>query len=212
MKKMKKALLVILIVEYSLAILAQIFGLFSELVEAFTPIFLLSVSVLVLLEYKDTWTKEFTLWLIFTNVGLLIIEILGVNFGIVFGDYDYSPILGPQLLGTPLIIGFNWVIVVLSASQIVDLVKKDWNPYLKALFAGLLCLGFDIILEPTAIKLDYWQWDGGEIPFSNYLSWFILALGISFFYFRLDIKEKYHMGILNFVFQILLFSLILIFT
>jgi type III secretory pathway component EscS len=39
MKKMKKALLVILIVEYSLAILAQIFGLFSELVEAFTPIF-----------------------------------------------------------------------------------------------------------------------------------------------------------------------------
>jgi type III secretory pathway component EscS len=69
MKKMKKALLVILIVEYSLAILAQIFGLFSELVEAFTPIFLLSVSVLVLLEYKDTWTKEFTLWLIFTNVG-----------------------------------------------------------------------------------------------------------------------------------------------
>ena len=34
----------------------------------------------------------------------------------------------------------------------------------------------DIMIEPVAIELDFWQWEGGNIPLQNYLMWFIVAL------------------------------------
>jgi putative membrane protein len=41
--------------------------------------------------------------------------------------------------------------------------------------AGLLTVAFDWIMEPVAIRLDYWTWAGGDIPLQNYLAWFLIA-------------------------------------
>ena len=37
-------------------------------------------------------------------------------------------------------------------------------------------LFFDWLMEPVAVKLGYWQWINGEIPFFNYVSWFIISI------------------------------------
>jgi putative membrane protein len=34
---------------------------------------------------------------------------------------------------------------------------------------------FDLLLEPAAIALGYWQWQNNQIPLQNYLSWGALA-------------------------------------
>ena len=39
-----------------------------------------------------------------------------------------------------------------------------------------LAVFFDWLMEPVAVKLGYWQWINGEIPFFNYVSWFIISI------------------------------------
>ncbi|MBE0653483.1 MAG: carotenoid biosynthesis protein, partial [Bacteroidales bacterium] len=35
-------------------------------------------------------------------------------------------------------------------------------------------------MEPVAMHLDYWQWEGDIIPFQNYAAWFIISLVFSY--------------------------------
>ena len=41
----------------------------------------------------------------------MISEILGVNYGLIFGDYIYLDNLGYKVFGVPVIIGVNWIIL-----------------------------------------------------------------------------------------------------
>ena len=43
------------------------------------------------------------------------IEVMGVYSGLLFGEYHYGKTLGFQFLGVPLIIGVNWVLLVMSS-------------------------------------------------------------------------------------------------
>jgi hypothetical protein len=44
---------------------------------------------------------------------------------------------------------------------------------------------FDWIMEPVAIRLDYWTWAGGDIPMQNYFAWFVIATVSAFAYRKL---------------------------
>ena len=46
---------------------------------------------------------------------------------------------------------------------------------MSALLVALLMVGFDIIMEPAAMHLDYWNWHDGQVPVQNYLAWLILG-------------------------------------
>jgi putative membrane protein len=34
---------------------------------------------------------------------------------------------------------------------------------------------FDFFLEPAAIELNFWNWAAVQVPWQNYLGWFILG-------------------------------------
>ena len=59
------------------------------------------------------------------------------------------------------------------------------NSYVIALLAGLISVLFDIILEPVAISLGYWQWSNFSPPLSNYYSWFIIVFLLTILYDKL---------------------------
>ena len=44
-----------------------------------------------------------------------------------------------------------------------------------AFLVALLMVCFDLIMEPAAVKLDYWTWMNDHIPLQNYLVWFGLG-------------------------------------
>lgn len=54
------------------------------------------------------------------------------------------------------------------------------NQFLQSLFVivtgSLLMVGYDLLLEQAAIRLDMWTWGGEGIPFSNYVAWFLFSL------------------------------------
>ena len=48
----------------------------------------------------------------------MISEIVGVKFGIIFGDYKYGYALGYKIFEVPILIGANWAILTVSCSAL----------------------------------------------------------------------------------------------
>ena len=135
-------------------------------------------------------------------------EVVGVNTGLLFGDYHYSKILGIQLFQVPILIAVNWFIIIYCSgigthvllNKVIHRVAKDYNePSLKlkamsVIFDGAsLAVLFDWLMEPVAIKLGFWTWDGdGSVPFYNYFCWLLISILLltvfNFFNFRKENK------------------------
>ena len=53
-----------------------------------------------------------------------------------------------------------------------------------AILVALLMVCFDVLMEPAAVKLDYWTWMNADIPLQNYLVWF----GLSFIFATIGLQ------------------------
>ncbi|MEJ6588480.1 MAG: carotenoid biosynthesis protein [Crocinitomicaceae bacterium] len=100
-------------------------------------------------------------------------EVIGVQTGILFGDYNYGTNLGFKFLGVPIVIGLLWGVLAVSSASCVaqfPILKKQ-----ASFVAALLMLGIDYIMEPVAIASDFWSWNGAAVPLWNYICWFGIA-------------------------------------
>lgn len=122
----------------------------------------------------------------------IIVEIIGVKTGILFGDYSYGLLLGFKILGVPIVIGITWLMVTMSAWQIA-MYDKSLNIYKRLALAGLLVVMFDLVLEQFAIVYGLWQWAGNNVPILNYITWLIVSLVIFVIYNRL--APRWHSSI-----------------
>jgi len=117
-------------------------------------------------------------WAAVTYVITFTLEAVGVHTGLIFGAYEYGEVLAPSLFGVPLIIGYNWVFVILGAACIIH--RYITRPVLFALITGFIAVLFDFFLEPVAIDLGYWTWDTGYVPLQNYAAWFVISFAAAF--------------------------------
>lgn len=166
-----------------------------------TPFVLLVFGIAVLINTTG-YNPKFLLWCLAAYLFTFSIEVLGVHTGKIFGQYHYGDTLGIKLLGVPLVIGFNWVIVVLGAIALAKKISR--NTFCSSLLAALFTVGFDIPLEIVAVNLDYWHWPGGFVPLQNYIAWFVVALivALSFDYLKLQTKSRaiIHYFLIQFIF------------
>lgn len=171
-----------------------------------TPYILLLTGVLVLYYTLKKGELNILVWCLIIYILTFTLEILGTKTGIIFGSYTYGDTLGLKLSGVPLIIGFNWVMVILGAITLAEEIDK--NIFLTALLAGTFAVLFDLILEPVALKLGYWEWESGRIPLSNYYSWIGISFAASLLYDFLDIKTNMKMPECYFTIQLIFFILL----
>lgn len=153
-----------------------------------TPGFLLLTSVAVAAPSLAAGGRRFAVWAAGAYALTFAAEAVGVATGAVFGEYVYGPTLGWKVLDVPLIVAFNWVLVVNGA---VCIAGRILPPRAEAgrrialpLLAGAIAAAFDWVMEPVAIRLDYWTWAGGAIPLQNYAAWFVLAAVLAAFHPR----------------------------
>lgn len=130
-----------------------------------------------------TRKRAFIIWIVLVLFFTIFVEWLGVNTGKIFGEYQYGPVLSPFIDMVPLAIGFAWIGMLLSALTISQFISFRWfrKSILYATFmtAGLMTL-FDFFMEPAAIKLNYWYWINGDIPWQNYIAWFSISVILIF--------------------------------
>ncbi len=137
-----------------------------------TPWHLLLMFVLILLSFAAD-LKSFIKWLPFALVLGWCAEWIGVHTGWLFGAYAYSTLLGPGWQQIPFIIACNWAIVLCGSISLASLATD--NKYVIPLLAASIATVYDWILEPAALKLDYWHWQDA-IPLYNYACWWVIAL------------------------------------
>ena len=146
----------------------------KNLFASLTPLNLfISTTLLFVNQTNATRMKFFIVFTIFF-VGM-IAEILGVQYGLIFGNYEYGNNLGLKLLGVPILIGFNWVVLTVICGSISSKIFKK-SKILSIIFGITLMLLIDITLEPIAPVLDYWEFSGSKAPLQNYIGWGITSL------------------------------------
>lgn len=151
-----------------------------------TPLVLLTMFIL-LSNTHIKYIKAYSLFFLIAFIIGMSTEIIGVNTGLLFGHYQYGKVLGPKIFGVPFLIGLNWFVIVFCSgtllTQCIDLLQRKWNVNIaKSASTVFIVVGgaaittcFDFILEPVAVKLDFWSWENGQIPVFNYACWFIIS-------------------------------------
>ena len=154
----------------------------------FTSINLSLMSIIVFTNIKLTNKNQiFSLLLIFL-VGMLS-EFIGVNYGLIFGEYTYGNNLGFKLFGVPLLIGLNWVILTVICANIASILIKNNSILLMIILGTTLMLIMDFVMEPIAPKLDLWKFKNLVVPTSNYIGWLIISILTQTIY-NIQFKDK----------------------
>ena len=188
------------------------FGILSDQNEFFlsTTPYVLSLTLLLLILNHDLSDKKSKTGLILIFLFGLIVEILGVNYGLFFGEYSYGANLGPKIYEVPYVIGFNWVLLIIATGSISDKLIKGKEIY-KILFASSLMVLVDLLIEKSAPKLDFWEFLISPVPFSNYLWWFIFSLCFQYIFFKTVKTKELNLSSNILVIQFLFFGMLAVF-
>lgn len=117
--------------------------------------------------------------LLFVVLGVLalVIETSAIVTGFPYGHFGYSDLLGYRLFGyTPWTVFLAWTPLVLAAYAIAArLAVSDWLWVARIVLVAVLLVIFDLVLDPGAVKIGFWRYEGGgvfyAVPFSNFVGW-----------------------------------------
>jgi putative membrane protein len=200
-----------------------------------TPYFLLLAGLSVLLPVLWEGRRRLWWWALVVLVVTFFVEAAGTATGRIFGPYTYGATLGPMLLAVPVVIAFNWLLVILGATSLAERVIRRLESVrrrgaqereaqgrrrpaagggaapgqlrplpvaLAAVLAAGLAAGFDFVLEPTAVRLQYWVWHAAGIPLQNYLAWFLVALAAALAFMLLRLSARSRLPLAYFLIQL----------
>jgi putative membrane protein len=119
----------------------------------------------------------------FTAVYLVSLasELLGTGYGVPFGPYSYTSLLGPKWFGlVPLLIPLSWFTV----SWACWVIARQRTSRVPAILLGTtLLVAWDLLLDPAMSRVtSYWVW--GEtgsyygMPWSNLFGWGVTGLAL----------------------------------
>ena len=152
------------------------------------PWHLLLMFMLICINHKQPDNK----FLVFVALLFLCgygVEYVGVHTGLLFGHYTYDGTLGLKIGGIPLTIGINWMLLIYCTGVVMQKTRLI-SVYLQAVFGALLLVLLDVLIEPIAIKLHYWHWEGNQIPAKNYVCWFLVSAVMLYLFERFKFKGQ----------------------
>ncbi len=187
---------------YSVGIIGISISEFRNQIVALTPLNLLITAVL-LIWGNGVYNSKLIYAVCITILLGYVVEVLGVASGILFGEYQYGQTLGWKLMDVPIIMGVNWLILSFSSLGIIG--KITSNSFLKVIMASLIMVVLDVLIEPIAIKLDFWTWADVNVPVQNYIMWFFSALIINSIIQRLVKEIHFQTSVFVFSAQICFF-------
>ncbi|PRX53213.1 carotenoid biosynthesis protein [Flagellimonas meridianipacifica] len=137
-----------------------------------TPLNLSICLLLFVLVFPINTLKKAGLFVSFFAMGMFA-EWLGVEYGLLFGNYSYGENFGPKLDGVPWLIGCFWALLACITSAMVS--NFQIPLWVKGVFAASLMVILDFFMEQNAPNFDFWEFEG-HVPLQNYVTWFVLAL------------------------------------
>jgi isopentenyl-diphosphate delta-isomerase len=109
----------------------------------------------------------------------LVVETLAIATGFPYGHFRYSEMLGYRIGGyAPWTIVLAWTPLVLTAYAVAA--RAVGSPFFRPFLVAALLMVFDLVIDPGAVKMGFWQYPHGGgfygVPLSNYLGWLLSGL------------------------------------
>jgi putative membrane protein len=123
-----------------------------------------------------------------------IAEWIGVHTSWPFGDYHYGKTLGLKISGIPVVMGVNWLSLIYCTGVLMDYSPLK-NRWLKVALGAVVLVLLDMLIEPVAMKLDYWHWANNRVPLNNYICWFAFNSLLLFVFGEFGFKKQSTVGI-----------------
>ncbi|MEW6443928.1 MAG: carotenoid biosynthesis protein [bacterium] len=134
------------------------------------------------------------------------------NLAVMLGAYDYFAYANYYSFGGRVIQGYGgwvaWILFVpvsiclgwffLSFPALmvsIRLLGDRANIWLKAAFAGLILVSYDVFFDPLAVVNQWWRWTTPAlyirgVPLSNWIGWFFLLFFFGALYERTVLQQK----------------------
>lgn len=197
-----------------LVILFHLVGIIGLSIPQTKPLFLILVPYHLLLMMgilffsHDKFSSRFALFFVsIFSIGFAV-EWAGVHTGQLFGSYAYGPTLGLGVDGIPLIMGVNWFLLVYSVGVTLQY-SGIKHLALRVLSGALILVLLDVVIEPAAVKFNYWHWAGGVAPANNYICWFILGAALLLVFELFRFKKQSIVGMVLLISQFIFFIALL---
>ena len=194
-----------------LIVLFHIVGLIGFLTPSLNPLFvkivpfhLLLMMGLILYSHSHR-NRDFWLFVLVTYFAGFLIEVFGVSTGYIFGSYQYGDTLGFKIAEVPLLIGVNWVILIYCTGVTIKKLAIQ-SHVLRSVMGAFFLVFLDFLIEPVAIKFDYWSWTGMNIPFQNYVAWFIFSFMMLLFFYARQFKKQNPAALVLLLSQLVFFA------
>jgi putative membrane protein len=170
-----------------------------------TP-FNLLLTCALLMVYHPVNNPQFIRYAIFLFTAGFAVEMLGVQTGKIFGNYYYGYALGYKLKDVPLIIGVNWVMLILATHSIAH--KLSQHMFIGSAIGAALMVFLDYFIEQVASQYAFWHWHQDVIPLQNYIAWFIISFLFHGLGYVLNFKKENSMAVFIFVLQLSFFIIL----
>lgn len=200
-------------------ILFHLVGLVGLSFPATRPLFLqivpfhllLMLGVIVLGHHK--LNSRFGIFILVVFWLGFLAEWIGVHKGWLFGNYAYGKTLGIKLSDIPLMIGVNWFLLIYAVGVTMQRGRLK-SAFFRVVTGAAILVLLDVLIEPVAIRFDYWAWVNNSIPLKNYVCWFGVS-AVMLYIFELFSFKKQSMAapvllITEFVFFALLNVIVMI--
>ncbi|MDB4927371.1 carotenoid biosynthesis protein [Mucilaginibacter sp.] len=197
-----------------LIIVFHLVGLIGLSINFSRPFFLqlvpyhLLLMMLILVFTHNRFNTKFALFFAFIFIIGFAVEWIGVHTRMIFGNYVYGDVLGLKFDAVPLIIGVNWFLLIYSTGVLLQQsrIKPVW---VRVPVGALILVLLDAVIEPVAVKFNYWHWAGNTIPITNYVCWFIIGLVLLSIFEISRFKKQSMVGAVLLVSQFIFFLALL---
>lgn len=139
---------------------------------AATPLTLVISAALLVWNHQD-WNLAAVAAMVSCVLGGYAAEVIGVQGGWLFGEYAYGATLGLQWMQVPLVIGLNWLLLAYATGTLWARLRV--HKLLQAAGAAATMTLLDVLIEPVAMRLDFWQWAGDSVPLRNFGGWLLVS-------------------------------------
>ena len=172
------------------------------------------------------WKKGLVTIVIF-SIYALIIETLAIITGFPYSPFEYTGLIGTKVFGyTPFTVPFAYVPLFLgciylagnmtilkNGSKDIKSGETPLGPKIHFIAAtALLVLAADLVLDPAAVALNFWNylWPGFfyDVPLANFLGWILtgaLASGLALLVLGASLEQPPPRGVVSSLFLILSF-------
>ncbi len=194
--KFKLAFSIFLIWLFNISGIFGILGKDSEWFLSMTPLNLFLYLVFIVWNLEEINLKFFYAFLIPFFIGF-ITEFLGVNYGLIFGTYEYGENLGYKIGGVPIMICVNWAVLTITTADVSKLISK--NIWVRSAIGGFLMMLLDLAIEVSAPRFDFWEFENGDVPIQNYIGWFVISFIAHLLFQRFTIKTNRQISLQIFI-------------